>query len=330
MNLFIDTNILLSFYHYTSDELEELKKLIVLIEQGKVQLFVPAHVITEFKRNREQKIADALKKLKEQRLNLQYPQICKDYPEYEELRTLNRSYEERHVALMNKLAADIESFSLKADHITSQLFALAQKVACGVPVVMLARTRRDIGNPPGKKESLGDAINWEALLQAVPTADDLHFISDDRDFCSPLDEELFSGFLINEWVERKKSGLVFYKRISAFFKQHFPDIEFAAELEKALLIEDLSNSSSFARTHSVVARLAQYQNFDVDQINAIVDAATRNNQVSLIIGDSDVKAFISGVIRGKEKQINPDSLAVLTAFMSPPARPPVPDDDIPF
>lgn len=33
MNLFIDTNVLLSFYHVSSDDLEELEKLVVLLEQ---------------------------------------------------------------------------------------------------------------------------------------------------------------------------------------------------------------------------------------------------------------------------------------------------------
>ena len=59
MKIFIDTNVYLKFYHYSNDELEELRKLIVLIEQGEILLYVPSQVFNEFTRNREVKIADA-------------------------------------------------------------------------------------------------------------------------------------------------------------------------------------------------------------------------------------------------------------------------------
>ncbi len=35
MNVFIDTNIYLNFYHFTSDDLGQLKQLIVVIKNGK-------------------------------------------------------------------------------------------------------------------------------------------------------------------------------------------------------------------------------------------------------------------------------------------------------
>jgi predicted nucleic acid-binding protein len=111
MDLFIDSNVLLSFYHFTGDDLEELKKLIVLLEKKKLRLYLPSQVVSEFRRNRESKIADTLKRLKEQRLNLQFPQICKDYAEYAALRELQKSYEAQHAALLNKLSEDIENRS---------------------------------------------------------------------------------------------------------------------------------------------------------------------------------------------------------------------------
>ena len=100
MNLFIDTNIFLSFYHLTSEDLEELRKLAVLLDQKKVTLYVTDQVIDEFRRNREAKIADALKRLTDQKLTLQFPQMCKDYPEYGELRELQKEYESAHSALL--------------------------------------------------------------------------------------------------------------------------------------------------------------------------------------------------------------------------------------
>jgi len=62
--LFIDTNILLSFYHLTNEDIEELKKLIVLIDNDKITLFLTDHVQNEFYRNRGSKIAYAMKRLR--------------------------------------------------------------------------------------------------------------------------------------------------------------------------------------------------------------------------------------------------------------------------
>ena len=62
MNLFIDTNIFLSFYHLSSADLEELRKLVVLIDQGRLKLYLPSQVVDEFRRNRDNKIADAIKR----------------------------------------------------------------------------------------------------------------------------------------------------------------------------------------------------------------------------------------------------------------------------
>lgn len=39
MNLFIDANIFLDFYHLSGGDIEELKKLVALIEEGDVKLY---------------------------------------------------------------------------------------------------------------------------------------------------------------------------------------------------------------------------------------------------------------------------------------------------
>lgn len=326
MNLFIDTNILLSFYHFTGDDLEELKKLVVLLEKKKVQLYVPTQVIAEFRRNREPKIADALKTLREQRLNLHFPQVCKDYPEYEQLRKLQKEYEASHAAILNKLDTDINGSALKADKIIDELFELAVKIDCDTALVARARTRFDLGNPPGKDGSLGDAVNWEALLQSVPDSVDLHFVSDDRDYCSALDTETFSRFLGGEWGRKKKSSLVFYKRMSGFFKEHFPDIKVAAELEKDLAIQDFVRSGSFAKTHAAVAHLGRYDDFTPEQVNLIIHGAANNSQISSIIDDPDVSNFITSLVEKYEKVIDHGTMDLLKLFWQPSRE----DDDIPF
>jgi len=51
MYLFIDTNVFLSFLHYSSDDLEELNKLAVVIRNKKLMLLLPEQVVIEFWRN---------------------------------------------------------------------------------------------------------------------------------------------------------------------------------------------------------------------------------------------------------------------------------------
>ena len=84
INLFIDTNIFLSFYHLTNEDLEELKKLAALIDNSEIQLFLPDQIKNEFTRNRSAKIVDAMRKLQEAKFNLSFPLFAKDYAEYDE------------------------------------------------------------------------------------------------------------------------------------------------------------------------------------------------------------------------------------------------------
>jgi predicted nucleic acid-binding protein len=315
VHLFIDTNVFLSFLHYSSDDLEELKKLEVLLRDGGVRLLLPDQVVAEFRRNREGKLADSLKKLREVRLAPQFPQICKDYPEYEELRRHQRAFEETHTRLVEKIVADIEKQSLKADGIIRALFAAAQRIETSPALVARARLRSDIGNPPGKKGSLGDAVNWEALLTAAAAGEDLYLVSSDNDYSSDLNEERLDPFLAEEWETTAKSRVIYFKRLSLFLRAQFPEIKLAAEAEKDLVIRDLADSGSFAQTHVVVARLRQYTDFTPSQLNEIVAATLANNQVHWIAGDEDVHSFLSAVIAGREDQIDPARLKELRELL---------------
>jgi hypothetical protein len=82
-----------------------------------VILYVPRQTLDEYRRNRENKIAAVLKSLKEQRLNLQFPALCKDYEEYLKLRELQNEFERQHASLVQQIAKNIENNSLKADQV---------------------------------------------------------------------------------------------------------------------------------------------------------------------------------------------------------------------
>jgi predicted nucleic acid-binding protein len=130
ITLFVDTNILLSFYHLTSEDLEELRKLLALIDTGKIKLVLTEQVKDEFKRNRAAKIADALKKLHEIRFTANCPAFAKEYTEYSELRTLLNKAGKKHAELVEIVTADAEEGALKADALVADLF----KKATVIPV----------------------------------------------------------------------------------------------------------------------------------------------------------------------------------------------------
>jgi hypothetical protein len=185
----------------------------------------------------------------------------------------------------------------------------------------------DVGNPPGKNGSLGDAINWEAILETATEKQDLYFVGGDKDYCSALGDDRFNDFLADEWSEAKESNIHFYRLLSAFFKDKFPHIKLASELEKEALIANLSTSASFARTHIIVDKLAKVAEFTAPQANSIVEAATSNNQVLWIAGDPDVNKFLSDVVAKHAAEIDAEKLAALKPHLEKSSREIDPGED---
>jgi predicted nucleic acid-binding protein len=309
MNLFIDTDIFLGFYHLSNEDLEELRKLSVLLKEKRITLFLPKQVIDEFTRNRESKIADALKRFREEKLNNQFPQICKEYNEYETIREAIRQFEKANSDLLEKLIADIEARNLKADKSIKELFDTATVIDISVDILERAKNRYDLGNPPGKGKSYGDSVNWESLLATCPDCEDIYFITDDKDYFSEVSEDRFSSFLLDEWRERKKSDLVFLRRLSSFFKENFPHIKMASELEKELLINDLRHSDSFRTTKWTLRKLSKFSDFTEDELNEIVLAAISNRQIYWISGDSVVRNTLGNIVDENEARIDAYNLA---------------------
>ena len=299
MNLFVDSNIFLDFYHFSSDDLDELKKLTKLISDGEIILIVTRQVRDEVLRNRDNKVSDAYKKFKDSKVELMLPQICKSYPEYELIRNALSNLRKAKSELHDKLITDIEKRSLKADEIISELFGLSNVVE-SEKYIEKAQLRMQLGNPPGKKQSYGDAVSWETLLSEVKNQEDLFFISDDKDYKSPLDDSKFDSFLLQEWKEKKGSALFFYNQLSGFFRKHRTEIDLRSEVEKNTLINQLSQSGSFSTTHKVIGKLSEFSSFTDSQIKQIVGAAVTNSQIFTISSDNDVNFFLNSVMNGKD------------------------------
>ncbi|KRP85068.1 hypothetical protein AOQ72_04905 [Bradyrhizobium yuanmingense] len=330
ITLFIDTNVLLSFYHLTSEDIEELKKLVALVENKEIDLIVPKQVENEFWRNRGAKIVDAMKKLREAKFNASFPSFSKDYVEYAEIRDLLKKADKLHAELIGKIMSDAKKMSLAADEIVTGLFKKATKPAFVQEHYLSALMRTRLGNPPGKDESVGDAMNWETLLSTVNEGTHLHLVSEDKDYRSQLSEGVFNEFLRSEWETKKKSDLHYYSKISDFFKECFPGIKIASQVESDLAIANLGNSGSFAYTHVIIAKLSAFDEFTLEQVERLIQIPDENNQVGWIIEDPDVHAFYAKLLEKYGKSLKIDDLEILTELVAKGKPKQEIDDDIPF
>ena len=232
------TNIFLDFYHLSGADIEELHKLTALLEEGGLKLFVPRQLCEEFKRNRDSKIKDAMNEFQKARFKISFPAFCKLYPEYNELQEMLKAANNKHAELYKKAMDDVNAVALKADAVIEDLFGKAQVIETGNSIFNKALHRFRMGNPPGKKKvTMGDEVNWEALLEAAPNDEDLHLVSGDSDYAAAMDADKFNPFLDDEWKEKKKSSILFYKLLQDFFKSNYPQIKLASDVKRNVLIE---------------------------------------------------------------------------------------------
>jgi PIN domain len=315
MQLFIDTNILLTFYALNQEDLGELAKLRDQITTGHVRLLLTQQVLDEFYRNREQRIDGAIKSLYAQTFNPQLPQICSDYPEAERLRKALQDYERTHSLLLDKISGDIRAKNLRADRLLQSLFEVGTMLTIDERRIEQARLRMGVGNPPGKNNSLGDAINWECLMAEVPNDTDLFLISGDKDYISALNEDELNGFLQDEWRRRKGAKVCFYRRLSTFFKEQLPEIALASLRDRDFLIRELANGQSLAATQKIIGRLRTYPEFTIAQANGIVTAALSNPRFTWAIEEENVRGFLTDITTKYAAHIDPDALEKLQSLL---------------
>lgn len=318
MNLFIDTNVMLSFYHLTDDDIEELKKLVALVKHGKITLWSTSQIGDEFARNRDAKIKDALKDFHSPSWRSKAPAFLKDYPEYVEVTEALKEASKLHSALMTKANADIKAEQLSADNIIKSLKQKAKTVEVTAAIFGKGIERMRAGNPPGKSGvTIGDEINWECLLLTVPDGEDLHIVSTDKDYAAPLDSENLHPFLAAEWKTKKASTARYYPKLSSFFGEHFKDIKLASEVERRMAIQKLNDSGSFYSTHLAIAQLNKFNDFTPDEVEDLIEIAILNNQVGGIMTDADVGSFYAKQVDAKKDMIDPGAIKMLNELLYP-------------
>lgn len=291
-NLFIDTNIWLSLYDFTSNDLGEFLKLSEHIGKS-IKLIIPKQIHHEIIRNRENKLKSSMKQFL---LDIpRYPVFTKAYKEYKEISDELISIKSDFEKWKKKIQEDIASETLKADEILAEFFKVENMITCD-DVVDLAYKRYKIGNPPGKDNKYGDAICWETLLKNVSVGEDLYVISADKDYRSIINDNKINPFLEKEWNEKKKSKIKFYTNLVNFLDEHVEGIELESEQEKQNLIKQLSHSSNFQSTHGIIAMLNKHSGWTYAQTEELCKCVLENDQVGWILNDIDVYEFYTRLL----------------------------------
>ncbi len=297
VHLFIDTNIFLGFYAYTSDDVEELKKLTKLITTEQLKLYLPEQVRHEFYRNREARLRGSLKTFQPVPGSASVPRFMAAYPS---IRVYRRAWEDLLKARDDAIQLakkEAETNSIAADILFAEIAKAAGLIRMTNKILAAATRRMNLGNPPGKPGSLGDRVNWETLLEKAPDGTDLHLISKDGDFGSPLQTGAPDGYLVEEWRSRKHGRLALHDQLKPFLAQFFPHIQLAIDVEKRAALDHLINSGNFATTHAAISGLQSF--LDVltpSEIQESIKAAEDNSQIGWIVQDPDVRRFYTRVI----------------------------------
>lgn len=296
MKVFIDTNILLGLYQLSGPDLDELKKIVKLAENEKIEILLPQQVADEFWRNRERVIREALDTLSKTKAQQFLPNLVRQSPKVVELREAVSSVNSLVKEIRSDAESEVNGKELAADKLIKQLLKQCEPVAD--EVVQTAILRHQLGNPPGKKDSLGDAVNWEWLLSKATDFDDLTIISSDGDYESELVPAKPREFLVREWENVAPMGeLTLYKGLPEFLKANFPDIKLSDEIDKFSAIDKFENSFSFATTHRAIAKLNHFDDFTAEEIHRLVGAFMENGQVRSIFGDGDVTEFAQRLVQ---------------------------------
>ncbi|MDB3936202.1 PIN domain-containing protein, partial [Granulosicoccus sp.] len=300
--------VLLNFFALSNNDLEELRKLVSLIDSNDIELIFTEQVLDEFHRNRDGKIAEAIRKLDDQKLKHQFPVMCRDYLAYKDLREIGKEYDKKLKSLKNSLIRDAKQSQLKADLLIDDILSRSKICRRTDEIVKLASLRVKLGNPPGKNGSYGDAINWEILLLSADRSTELCVIADDKDYFSTTDTKSPNSFLLREWYESVGTDCLFYRDISSFLRDHFPEVKIPSETELNTAVNQFVSAGDKELARKAIEKMSAMEAFSNANVNYIVDAFLDNESVKEILNEKNVEDFLlsfsylySNVVRGDRR-----------------------------
>jgi hypothetical protein len=314
MHLFIDTNTLVGFYEMSSVSLVELEKVISVIKKKEATLWLPDQVKREFWKNREGSVVRVLNEFDKAGVLPAAPVLVREEKRFLDLQKQSKEVERLKAEIVEAIRTQIAEETTRADTAVRALFEVATDIDTSAHF-NAAHERSLRRLLPGKDEAIGDRLNWISLLAAVPEGSELHIISDDGDFESEGTKGKIKTYLAKEWASKKNGAVHLWKRISQYLAAHFPDAESAMDLERAIAVKKLAESSSFSSTHMAVAELSSLSGFSPVQVQDIANAVLSNSQINFIATDSDVAKFLDEFLNAHSGHLEPETIAAIRKHM---------------
>ncbi len=195
--IFIDTNIILDFYRINNKN--SINEILKEIKKYKKYFISTKQSQDEFLRNRDRTITDFIEEIKKQNYKVHTNNVIAtldSYTEYHDsiikantntrkiIEELNKLIENPDIDLIYKIYLDLNETAYNRTN----------------EIIERAYRRKIIGNPPtSKKETCGDEIIWETLLEYCNT--DLIIVSRDSTFSTNY------NFLNSEFKKNKNRTL---------------------------------------------------------------------------------------------------------------------------
>lgn len=216
--LFVDTNVLLDFYRIRKSDIS--LKYLELLEACKDRLITTSQVEMEYKKNRQAAIVESLTSFGLPNWEkLSGPAIVAEIQAMKMIEKRKKEISQQHKIvdqkiqkiLKNPISNDPVYKCLQRLFKNSSDYNLSREEGKRFAIRNLARKRFVLGYPPRKKDdtSIGDAINWEWIVQcAVDSGKHIIIVTRDRDYGATYNGESF----LNDWLRQEFSERVSFKR----------------------------------------------------------------------------------------------------------------------
>ena len=366
----LDANALLALYTYNTPDLTLIEEFLIG-NKNNIMFILSDIIIDEYKRNRAKKIQEAINRFEKDNQNFGVPNVIRELEIYNDYAEAKNTMHQLAKQAINQAKEKANSRQLFADKIANHIFENAKilEVKDDSEVLAAAEKRKLIGNPPGKRDEVGDRITWEALLKYCKDGD-LYILTEDTDYFSPLAQKIpncksaeaenflisnMDEFLQEEW-NKHKNGKVYIVRgwecLVEYFITKEPCTQFTTSADEALIqaikekirhaferyraVEKLINSESFKETHAAIERLRKYSDFTKTELRGLLKAYITNTQIFWIIQDYDVKEFAQKLLHISENYADDSEIRTLSEKLkklidrSKSESDFIPDEDLPF
>jgi len=205
--IFIDANIYLNFYDSNK---AEFKKLLDSLLEIKDYIFVTSQIANEVRRNKLEVAKRSLvghfdtTKITKVSLPRHFDtEILKIQNWNQESHNLYSQQMQLREALKSLIHETLKTIMLSENQVSKVLEQLFDNaLVASESEIQLARTRKELGNPPGKpNDPLGDQVSWEQFLGYFPNAENMWIITNDQDYFTTFDSKSYlNPFLYQELV----------------------------------------------------------------------------------------------------------------------------------